>query len=102
MNMVLEHLSHPLSKPVKTSSLVLLRLAFGLIMFWEVIRYFLEGWVWELYRHDQFHFKYLWFQWVEPLPPPWMTIVFLKIISTDAFFVRHEFLVFLKINYLRS
>lgn len=77
MNMVLEHFSHPLSKPVKTSSLVLLRLAFGLIMFWEVIRYFLEGWVWELYRHDQFHFKYLWFQWVEPLPPPWMTIVFL-------------------------
>ena len=77
MPLIPEKISQHLQIPVKTHSLVLLRVAFGLIMLWEVIRYFLEGWVWELFRHDQFHFKYLWFQWVEPLPPPWMTVVFL-------------------------
>ena len=77
MPLIPEKISQHLHNPVKTNSLVLLRVAFGLIMLWEVIRYFLEGWVWELFRHDQFHFKYLWFQWVEPLPPPWMTVVFL-------------------------
>ena len=66
MPLIPEKISQHLQIPLKTHSLVLLRVAFGLIMLWEVIRYFLEGWVWELFRHDQFHFKYLWFQWVEP------------------------------------
>ena len=57
-----------LAAPTDTASLVLLRVSFGLLMLWEVIRFFYFGWVDELYAQPTFHFKYEWFTWVEVWP----------------------------------
>ena len=57
-----------LATPTDTASLVLLRVSFGLLMLWEVIRFFYFGWVDELYAQPTFHFKYEWFTWVEAWP----------------------------------
>jgi hypothetical protein len=57
-----------LAAPTDTASLVLLRVSFGLLMLWEVIRFFYFGWVDELYAQPTFHFKYEWFTWVEAWP----------------------------------
>ena len=65
-----------LSKPTDISSLVFLRVSFGLLMLWELSRFFVYGWVDELYIQQVFHFKYEWFSWVEPLPGPGMYVVF--------------------------
>ena len=37
-----------LDTPADTASLVLLRIVFGLLMFWEMIRYYYNGWIREL------------------------------------------------------
>ena len=49
---------------------------FGLLMFWEVTRYFYFGWVEELYPKSQFHFQYEWFSWIEPFPGNGMYLLF--------------------------
>ena len=38
-----------LSKPTDIASLVFLRVGFGLLMFWEINRYFWNDWIEELY-----------------------------------------------------
>jgi len=57
-----------LAAPTDTASLVLLRVSFGLLMLWEVIRFFSHGWVEHLYARPEFHFKYAGFTWVEAWP----------------------------------
>jgi len=54
--------------PLDNASLVFFRIAFGLIMTWEWYRYFSKGWIKRHYIDPDFHFKYLGFEWVEPLP----------------------------------
>ena len=51
-----------LNAPTDTASLVLVRVVFGLLMFWSTISDFYFGWVTELYAKPQFHFQYEWFQ----------------------------------------
>ena len=53
-----------LDQPVDISSLVFFRIGFGLIMFWEVSRYFYNGWISDLYAKPPFHFKYPGFEWI--------------------------------------
>jgi len=57
-----------LAAPTDTASLVLLRVSFGVLMLWEVIRFFSHGWVEHLYARPEFHFKYAGFAWVEAWP----------------------------------
>ncbi|MAT99150.1 MAG: hypothetical protein CL608_18545 [Anaerolineaceae bacterium] len=45
-----------LTKPVNIGSLVVLRVAFGLLMFAGMVRFMARGWVTELYIQPQFHF----------------------------------------------
>ena len=52
--------------PTDAASVVLLRIVFGLLMFWELVRYYYNGWIRELFVKPQFHFQYEWFQWVRP------------------------------------
>ena len=47
-----------LDAPADTASLVLVRVVFGLLMFWTIISDFYLGWVTELYAKPQFHFQY--------------------------------------------
>ena len=57
--------------------LVVFRIAFGVLMFISVVRFVLRGWVHEFYIAPEFHFTYLGFGWVKPLPEPWIYGVFL-------------------------
>ena len=54
--------------PTDAASVVLLRIVFGLLMFWEMVRYYYNGWIRELFVKPQFHFQYEWFQWLKPSP----------------------------------
>src|SRR5688572_14029829 len=54
--------------PVDGASLAVFRACFGLIMLWEVIRYFAYGWVADYYIEPPFQFTYPFFSWVRPWP----------------------------------
>jgi len=72
----LENFLNQLNAPADTASLVLVRVVFGLLMFWSTISNFYFGWVTELYAKPQFHFQYEWFQWVKPFPEEVMYLIF--------------------------
>ncbi|MFW5696781.1 MAG: HTTM domain-containing protein [Phototrophicaceae bacterium] len=54
--------------PVDIMPLVFFRLAFGIIMLWEVWRYFRYDRIFRYYVEPTFYFKYYGFEWVHPLP----------------------------------
>ena len=76
MNIFTEKIISRIQQPTDVASLVLFRVGFGLIMFWEISRYFYYGWVEDIYAKPQFHFHYKWFQWIGPLPADGMYFVF--------------------------
>jgi vitamin K-dependent gamma-carboxylase len=53
-----------LFKPVDAGSLAAFRISFGLIMLWEVYRYFDRGWIYRCWVDPVFNFKYGGFGWV--------------------------------------
>ena len=61
-------LRESLGAPVDIASLVVFRIAFGLIMIWEVYRFFAKGWIEAHYREPPFLFPYVGFEWVAPWP----------------------------------
>ena len=71
-----EKLITKIQQPTDVASVILFRVGFGLIMFWEISRYFYFGWVEEIYAKPQFHFQYQWFQWIGPLPADGMYYIF--------------------------
>ena len=76
MNGWTEKIFKKIQQPTDVASMVLFRVGFGIIMFWEISRYFYYGWVEDFYSKPQFHFHYQWFQWIAPLPGDAMYIVF--------------------------
>ena len=58
----------PLFEEVDASSLVALRVMFGVIMLWECWRFWSKGWIERHYITPQFFFKYYGFEWVEAWP----------------------------------
>jgi hypothetical protein len=58
------------------ASLVLVRRAVGLILAWEVGRFFFNGWIEGLYGEGQFRFSYLFLDWVRPWPGVGMKVHF--------------------------
>ena len=60
--------------PVNIASLVFFRIAFGLLMVWEVYRYFANGWIAQHWLEPRFLFKYYAFSWVHPWPGHWLYI----------------------------
>ncbi|MFL2738370.1 MAG: HTTM domain-containing protein [bacterium] len=91
--------------PTDVASVVLLRIVFGLLMFWEMTRYYYNGWIRELYVKPQFFFQYEWFQWLRPLPEVPMYLFFASLavlslmialglfyrISTILFFLGYSY-----------
>lgn len=61
--------------PVDSASLAVFRIIFGAIGTWEVMRYFHHGWIVRYWEEPDFHFNYVGFGWVEPLPAPGMQIL---------------------------
>lgn len=61
-------LAEHLFAPVHVASLAAFRALFGLIMLWEVGRYFAHGWIDAFYLEPGFLFTYPGFGWVRPWP----------------------------------
>ncbi len=72
-------LVYRLFAPVDVASLVFFRIAFGLIMLWEVFRYFNYGWIGRYYIDPIFHFSYYGFGWVQPWAGVGMYLHFLAL-----------------------
>jgi len=65
-NALMQRFTDHLFKQVDASSLVFLRMSFGLIMLVEVWRFWAHGWIERYYIAPDFLFKYYGFGWVEP------------------------------------
>ncbi len=65
-----------LTEPVDGASLAFFRVAFGLIIAWEVSRYFRHGWIARYFIVPRFHFTFYGFDWVHPWPGVGMYVHF--------------------------
>lgn len=73
---LMQILSERAFEPRDAASLVFFRVTFGLILLWESIRFFINGLIDSVYLEPRFHFTYLGFGWVRPLPEEWLTLHF--------------------------
>jgi vitamin K-dependent gamma-carboxylase len=69
-------LRRALARPMDPAGLAAFRVLFGLTMMLAVARFVVNGWVSELLVLPGYHFTYLGFDWVRPLPQPLMLIAF--------------------------
>jgi vitamin K-dependent gamma-carboxylase len=60
--------------PIDIASLVFFRITFGLLMAWEVCRYFKNDWVYSHWLEPRILFKYYGFSWVHPWPGHWLYV----------------------------
>ena len=60
--------------PVDVASLVFFRITFGLLMVWEVCRYFRNDSIYHFWIEPKFLFKYYGFSWVHAWPGNWLYI----------------------------
>lgn len=61
-----------LSRRVSAQSLAVLRILFGALLVWDVLRFIQYDRIWRYYVAPEFHFTYAGFGWVRPLPEPWI------------------------------
>jgi len=61
-----------LDEPVDGASLAVFRIVFGAMVAIDAYRYMSDGWVDEYFVRPSIHFTYLYFDWVRPLPAPWI------------------------------
>lgn len=54
-------------QPVYSAALAFFRMVFGLMILFSTTRFWLKGWIYELYIQPHFFFSYLGFEWVKPL-----------------------------------
>ena len=78
---------------VDASSAAAFRIAFGILALVAVTRFFINDWIDALYVAPDFHMKYMWFEWVQPLPAMGMHLHFillgvLAVGITIGFFYR--------------
>ena len=106
MKKLIAQLSQAILAPTDVASVVLFRVGFGLLMFWEITRYYYFGWVEELFVKPQFHFQYEYFRWVVPIPGTGMYLLFACLgvlalmiacglfyrVSTTLFFLGYTYL----------
>ena len=65
--------------PVDASSVAAFRIAFGTLAAIAVVRFFLNDWVDLIYVEPSHHMKYLWLDWVHPLPALGMHLLFVAL-----------------------
>lgn len=68
-----------LSRGVPAQSLALFRIAFGALLLWDCWRFIAHGRIWRYWIQPEFHFSYPGFDWVRPLPEPWIQIAWLGV-----------------------
>lgn len=74
-----------LNQNAKSETLAFYRLAFGLMMFFSIIRFLSYGWVERFYIKPVFHFTYYGFGWVKPFGN--FTYILFVIAAISALFV---------------
>lgn len=65
--------------PVEIYSLVFIRIAFGLIMFCDIAKYFYLNLIDYYFIEPEFHFKYFGFEWVQVLPSELLYLLFVTL-----------------------
>lgn len=65
-----------LARPVDSAGLAAFRVLFGLLLLASVVRTVASGWVELFFLERQFFFKFLGFEWVQPLPEAGMYSLF--------------------------
>ena len=91
MKSLLSRIQNRAFAPVDIASLVFFRIALGLLMAWEVCRYFKNESVYHYWLEPKFLFKYYGFSWVHPWPGNWLYIHW-AILGLLALFVAFGFL----------
>ena len=78
----------PLTKNhVSIFPLVVFRIIFGILMFFSTLRFILKGWVHDLYEVPTYFFTYYGFDWVSPLPSPFMYVLFILLLIACIFII---------------
>lgn len=101
----IEDFLHP-DRAISSAPLVVFRMIFGALMLFGTGRFLLKGWVYDLYIAPDFHFTYLGFDWVSPLPGNWMYLPFILMlvaaigILLGAFYRIAALLFFLSFTYV--
>jgi hypothetical protein len=77
-----------LFKKVDIASLVFFRIVFGILAFADICGQWFYYHLYEGYfKADAFHFHYYGFGWVNPLPEPWMSLVFASLLVAAVLIV---------------
>jgi Vitamin K-dependent gamma-carboxylase len=63
-------------KQIHIAPLAVLRMVFGAVMFISTLRFILKGWVHDFYIVPKFHFPFYGFEWIQPLGPTGMYVVY--------------------------
>lgn len=71
---------------VPIAPLITFRILFGLMMLAGIVRFWLNGWITELYVKPTFHFTYPGFDWVRPLGSTGMHLLF-SLMALSAVFI---------------
>ncbi|MCC8411197.1 HTTM domain-containing protein [Mucilaginibacter sp. UR6-1] len=93
-------------RPVSIAPLVIFRVLFGLMMLAGTLRFWLNGWITDLYVKPKFYFTYWGFEWVRPLGDTGMHLLFLCVgvsallIATGLFYRIAAVLFFLSFTYI--
>lgn len=81
------------------SSFAFFRIVFGLLLLVAELRFILKGWITDFYVQPQFFFTFYGFDWIRPLPEPYIYwvfygLVFLSILITTGLFYRFAIVAF--------
>lgn len=77
-----------LFRPTDIASLVFFRIAFGLLAFLDVLGTWCYYHIYkDAFRPEGFQFKYYGFEWVQPMPEPFMTFFFLAMMGAAVFII---------------
>ncbi len=63
--------------------LAVFRIIFGALLLFSTIRFWLKGWIYELYIQPQFHFKYFGFDWIK-VAPGWLMYTLFVLMALAA------------------
>jgi len=83
--MNIQQIKFRLHEPVDISFLIVFRIAFGIILLWDLVRYWLNDWITDFYIAPTLMFKYYGFSWVTPWPGDGMYFHFAVLIVLALF-----------------
>ena len=95
-----------LFREVSIAPLIAFRIVIGLLFLFSTVRFISNGWIKQLYIDPPFHFTYLGFDWIRPLPNDWMYLPFIALIVASlgiifgAFYRFSSILFFLAFTYV--